>query len=1130
MLSSPVDPFELKPDYWKRKLHAIPPMQIPADYARPVLQYYKGDSVSFCIDKNLSEQLRLLCYQQDVSVYTALLAAFKVLLYRHGNMEDIGVVSLIPVAQANKKGEAIDFLVRKLALYSKLGGNTSFSAFLQQVKNAVTEAINQSNTPEIEERNKQLLQAMFILQDDSGKPAFDPGFIKIFKEDGAKPDLILIMAETEAGFQGTVSYRPEAYQKENIGQIINHYNELLDSIVKDPTQKIGALGMLTKAEEDTLLTDFNNTLASYPKNKTIVDIFQEQVLSCPDGIALRQGNQSMSYDQLNQQSNRLANYLIKRGVVKGDNIGLLVARGFDMVTGMYAIMKAGAAYVPIDPDYPLDRQQYILKQSTVKLTVADDQYPIKNLVAVENFIDISFVDLSEFSSENVSINTDSTQLAYTIYTSGSTGRPKGVMIEHHSVVNLIFWVNTRFNVSPEDRLLFITSMCFDLSVYDIFGMLSAGGTVVIARTEEVQDVRALQEMLHEHAITFWDSVPTTMDYLVRELETSGRPYIQNSLKTVFLSGDWIPVNLPERIKKYFPFASVISLGGATEGTVWSNFFPVEKTNSNWYSIPYGKPLQNNFFYILNEQLQPVPQGVVGELFIGGVGVARGYANEPDKTKDSFVEDPFNRNAGGMMYRTGDLGRMLPDMNMEFIGRKDNQVKIRGFRVELGEIESMLNQSGLVRQAVVLAKNNREGKKRLIGYVVTNASFHRNAVINHLKSKLPEYMIPAAWVQLETMPLTPNGKIDRNALPDAEMPEQKNEHHALPGNHLERTFARIWQQVLGVEKIGIRDNFFELGGHSLIGVQIITKVENETGNKLPLAIFFKYPTIEQQVASIEKNMTSSIWKSLVPIKATGNKPPLYIVHGDGLNVLNFGDLAKYVDEEQPVFGLQARGLDGIEKPLDDITEIAKHYISEILEHNPSGPYAIGGYSFGGYVAIEMRKQLEVLGKEVKMLAIFDTNAINAIYNKNLSEKIFKKITRQVPKFFWFTKLFFQHPRTIAKYQLTYLQRQFYKMGLMKKPVSTGMYAQFEKINEKHQVAFKKYRLAPFNDRLHLFKSKIHIYFIDDQKYLGWANYAKKGVQVYDVPGDHKTMFEQPHVKEFAGILQSALDNIESEKLQ
>jgi thioesterase domain-containing protein/acyl carrier protein len=330
----------------------------------------------------------------------------------------------------------------------------------------------------------------------------------------------------------------------------------------------------------------------------------------------------------------------------------------------------------------------------------------------------------------------------------------------------------------------------------------------------------------------------------------------------------------------------------------------------------------------------------------------------------------------------------------------------------------------------------------------------------------------------------------------------------------------------VEKIGMRDNFFELGGHSLIAVQIITKVENETGNKLPLAIFFKYPTIEQQVASIEKNNTSSIWKSLVPIKETGNKVPLYIVHGDGLNVLNFGDLARHVDEEQPVFGLQARGLDGIEQPMDDITEIARHYINEILEHNPAGPYAIGGYSFGGYVAIEMRKQLEAMGKKVKMLAIFDTNAINAIYNKNLSEKIFKKITRQVPKFFWFTRLFFRHPKTITLYQLTYLQRQFYKMGLMKKPVSTGVYAQFDKINEKHLIAFKKYRLAPFDDRLYLFKSRIHIYFIDDQKYLGWAKYAKKGVLVYDVPGDHKTMFEPPNVKEFAGILQRALDSVDS----
>ncbi|HXB45474.1 MAG TPA: amino acid adenylation domain-containing protein [Puia sp.] len=876
------EPFETKPDYWKNKLQ-LPSLELPASYARPVLKYYKGDTICFTIDKELSRQLTLLCSQQDANIYMVLLAAFKVLLYRSGNSDKISVGSLLPVRIENKINEAIDFFVKPVALHSAMDGNMSFSTFLKQLKTFILEdAVNQekqdegaldASTRSPQENLEYTLKYMFILHDESG-PVFDPGFMKLFRNASIKPELILIMAQTQTGLQGTISYSPESYQKEAIIQTINHYNELLDSIVRTPQQKIGVLGLLTEAEQKALLSDFNNTLAVYPEHKTLVDIFHEQVLKTPDHIALQMKDQTLSYIELNRQSNRLANYLISQGVEQGDNVGLLIGRGFDMITAMYAILKSGAAYVPIDPDYPLDRQQYILNQSAVKLVLADDDYLLKNFIGTGQFMNIHAIDLNEYSPEDLPIKIEGSQLAYTIYTSGSTGRPKGVMIEHHSVVNLIQWVNMRFNVGPGDRLLFITSMCFDLSVYDIFGILSAGGTLVIALKNEVQNMKKLQEMLQAYAITFWDSVPTTMDNLIRELETSHRPYSQYALKTVFLSGDWVAVNLPQRINKYFPSASVISLGGATETTVWSNFYPVEKKLEGCTSIPYGKPLQNNFFYILNEQLQPVPQGVAGELYIGGAGVARGYANEPEKTSRAFMKDPFNCSAGGRMYRTGDIGKMLDDMNMEFIGRKDDQVKIRGLRVELGEIESVLNQSGLIRQAVVLAKNDREGKKSLIGYVVTNASFHREAVISHLKNKLPEYMIPTVWVKLDSFPLGTNGKIDRQALPEVEAPDPSNEQHAAPRSDLEKTFSSIWQEVLGRKKIGIRDNFFELGGDSLLAVQIMTKIENETGKKIPLPFFFKFPTIEQQVACILKNQSDKPWKSLAPIKSSGSKKPLF----------------------------------------------------------------------------------------------------------------------------------------------------------------------------------------------------------------------------------------------------------------
>lgn len=796
-----------------------------------------------------------------------------------------------------------------------------------------------------------------------------------------------------------------------------------------------------------------------------------------------------------------------------------------MIIGMYAIMKAGGAYIPIDPEYPLERQEYILGKSDAEFIVIDDDYPLVKKKTNYKVVNLNKIDLEGFDVNNPELQVESTQLAYTIYTSGSTGLPKGVMIEHHSAVNLIEWVNREFNVGSSDRLLFLTSMCFDLSVYDIFGLLAAGGSLVIAKQQDVIDVGKLKQLLQDFKITFWDSVPTTMNYLIKELVTADAQFRQTDLRLVFMSGDWIPLQLPDEIRRFFPNANVISLGGATEGTVWSNFFPVKAVQKGWASIPYGKPIANNFFYVLNEQLQPVPAGVTGELFIGGTGVARGYANDPEKTHYSFLQDPFNDTAGGRMYRTGDLGRMLPDGNLEFLGRKDTQVKIRGYRVELGEIESVLNQCFIVNQAVVVARTDQEGNKLLVAYIVPEKTFDRKVIASYLKHKLPDYMIPALLIERERMPLSSNGKIDRKFLSDLDIPEKEHISVEKPHTENQKKVAKIWQDILSLDKIGIHDNFFELGGHSLIAVRMITRLEKEMGVKLPLAILFKYPTIDSLVSFIEKenrDLNNTSWRSLVPIKATGTKMPIYIIHGSGLNVLSFSDISMYVDEEQPVFGLQAKGLNGIEDASDDMAEIARSYVAEILEHNPSGPYAIAGYSFGGYVAVEIRKQLEQMGKKVKMLAIFDTNAVDADHYK-----LSTKIKRQFPKLIWFVKSLMDRPASTLSYQRFLLRKNIKNISakIMGTPKAepNDFYSRLDDINRKHLQAFRRYNLKPFDDVVYLFRAQERIYFVDDFKYLGWSKFAKKGVHVYEVAGDHRTMLLPPNAKKFAQALQHALDN-------
>lgn len=876
----------------------------------------------------------------------------------------------------------------------------------------------------------------------------------------------------------------------------------------------------TNNDDDQLISDFNNTIVPYAKEKTIFQPFEEQALRSPDAIALRKGEQSLTYQELNQASNRLAHFLIENGIAPGANVGLLVSRNFNLIIGMLGILKAGGAYVPIDPEYPVDRQEYIVRQSALKLVVADEAYPLKNAIGPENFLLIDETVQKAFKDTNPGLTIKSSQLAYTIYTSGSTGRPKGVMIEHHSAINLISWVNERFNIGPEDSLLFITSMCFDLSVYDIFGILATGGKVVIAENSEIQDVRVLQDMLIRYNITFWNSVPTTLDYLVKNLEQDRKGYRYNGLKTIFMSGDWIPVSLPSRLKRFFPEAQVISLGGATEATVWSNYFIVEQTKNDWKSIPYGRPINNNFFYIIDDQLMPVPMGETGNLYIGGVGVARGYANDPEKTNASFVPDPFNNTAGGMMYRTGDLGRMMPDYNMEFLGRKDNQVKINGFRVELGEIESVLNSFEAVSNAVVLAKEGAAGNKRLVAYIVPNGRFEKQAIEDFLKTKLPEYMIPGMWVKLESLPLNSNGKIDRKALPDHQEAQEARKILLEPATETEKMLTVIWKDCINISECGIDDNFFALGGHSLMAVQILSKIEKKIGKKMQLAVLFKHPDIRSLAAFIEVENKEIIYKSLVAIKPSGSKTPLYIIHGEGLNVLNFSSLAEYMDEERPIFGLQARALNGEDAPEGTIQQIAAYYLGEILQHNSDGPYLIAGYSFGGYVAVEIEKQMEAMGKTIQMLMMFDTDAEKTEY-KDWYYLFQRKVKRNFPIFLSFLKSALKHPVLTFKRQFTnhppsFLTNYFYRKD------SKGFFQLIKKIKEKHLIAFRNYKMEPFNNKVYLFKAKVCVHYVNDVAFLGWKNYAKNDVELFEVPGDHLSMLLTPHVEQFAGILEKTLD--------
>lgn len=653
--------------------------------------------------------------------------------------------------------------------------------------------------------------------------------------------------KTLNSFSVKIKYLCSHFHEQDIAYALELYERTLRMIVSDDMEELNTSHVLSETEKKELTHTFNSTLQPYSKSKTIHQLFEEQAYKTPGHVALKQGDRELTYARLNQSANQLAFHLIENGVKPGEHIGLITGRNFEMIIGMFAILKAGATYVPVDPEYPENRKAYILRNSGISKVICDPANRLpESFHAIQQF-DMEPDALAGYPDTDPGLRIDAAQLAYTIYTSGSTGQPKGVMIEHHSAVNLIEWVNSTFHVGEDDRLLFITSMCFDLSVYDIFGILASGGTLVIVRQEEVQDIRQLKRLLTDEKITFWDSVPTTMNYLVEELEN----YSQQQLRLVFLSGDWIPVQLPDKIKTHFPYAQVISLGGATEGTVWSNYYPVDSVDESWTSIPYGVPIANNFFYVLDENFGLVPKGVVGELFIGGTGVARGYANDAEKTSRSFVTDPYRQDLGGRMYRTGDLGKMMPDGNLEFLGRKDNQVKIRGYRVELGEIESCLSKHAGIREAVVNVITDSNNIRQLCAYYVLKSELRVEEMKDYLRESLPSYMIPSYYLKMDALPLNSNGKIDRKKLPLPSAEQAALTHYKSPETQLEITLVDIWKSILKLNTIGVTDNVFDLGAHSLNVAAFINRVHRRLNVSVSLQQVFAEPTVSQQAKMIEQ---------------------------------------------------------------------------------------------------------------------------------------------------------------------------------------------------------------------------------------------------------------------------------------
>jgi amino acid adenylation domain-containing protein len=1137
-------------NYWKTQLAAANTvLELPTDRPRPPVQTYRGAVQSLMLPQNLSASLKELSHQLGVTLFMTLLAAFGTILHRYTGQEDILIGSPIAGRNQIETEGLIGFFVNTLAIRTNFSGNPSFRQLLTQVREVTLEAyfhqdlpfekLVEELQPERDLSHSPLFQVMFAFHNTPNELWELPGLSITPLEvhsGAAKFELTLDLEETSEGIKGGIEYNTDLFDATTIARMLGHFQTLLAGIVANPEQHISDLPLLTTTERDQQLFEWNNTQADYDLSQCLHQLFEAQVEKTPDAIAVKFADKHLTYSQLNSRANQLANYLQTCGVQPNVLVAICVERSLEMVVGLLGILKAGGAYVPLDPEYPQGRIAYMLEDCQAKVLLTQ-----KNLVdhlpanSQKLYLDTEWETISQQSDTNPNSNVKPVDLAYVIYTSGSTGKPKGAMNTHRGICNRLLWMQDAYKLTATDRVLQKTPFSFDVSVWEFFWPLLTGARLVMAQPGGQKDATYLINTIAQEEITTLHFVPSMLQIF---LETENLERCK-SLKRVFCSGEALPVELQERFFEWMG-CELHNLYGPTEAAIDVTFWQCQR-ESNLKSVPIGRAIANTQLYILDSHLELVPLGAIGELYIGGVGVARGYLNREDLTAERFIFHPFKE--GEKLYKTGDLARYLSDGNIEYIGRIDHQVKIRGFRIELGEIEALLAQHPTIQQTIVTARVDNSENQRLVAYIVPHPEQTPNTdeLRHFLKQQLPEYMVPSAFVLLDTLPLTPNGKIDRRALPAPDSTRLDSENtYIAPRNELEFQLTKIWEQILGIQPIGVRDNFFELGGHSILAVKLFWQIEKTFNKNLPLAILFQSSTVEalakiisqEDVArnlalvnTLEKSKSS--WSSLVEIQPNGSKPPFFCIHGLGGEVLCFRELAMHLGSEQPFYGLQPQGLDEKYPFHTRIEDMATHYIQEIQTLQSSGPYFLGGYSFGGIVAFEMARQLQEQGEQVGILVMLDSCRPGYKWQASFLKRVFlhlENLVQQGPIYLW------QQAVKWSYWRKRHLQNKYkrYLEGALYLPETD----KHLKIIDTNIQAISEYIFSPYLGRAILLRtddqSRDEAIGMQYDPQFGWGDLVFGGLDVHYVSGSHLEILKEPDVELLAETLRNCLSQAQSAK--
>lgn len=970
-------------DYWVSRMAGAPPLlELPTDRPRPAVQRYSGRTHAFRFSATLTEQVEAFSRANDTTPFALLVAALDLVLWRYTGQTDIVLSTGIANRTRGEFESLIGCFINILLLRTDLSGAPSALTLVQRVKETIIEAFDHQDLP-----FEKLVTALRPKRDPSYSPlaqvmiVFHNAALAIPELENIKIDLLmadkaiaqydlLVFFRMESGvLHGLAEYNTDLFDEVRVARMMAHLENILSDILRHPTRSIPDLKLLGPAEEAEIATTFNATEAPFPDG-CLHDQFERRVRHNADAVALRSGDTVLSYGDLNARAERLAHILSGHGVRPGTPVGVALTRRADLVVGMMAIAKSGGAYLPLDPSYPSARLAFMLSDAQVPLLLTQGDLLAKlDQAHGATVVDMDQLDLTNGSIDvaDERVSTTPTDPAYVIYTSGSTGQPKGVTLDHRGRVSNFHDFNIRFDIGANDRLLALSSMSFDMCAYDVFGTLAAGGTIVMVEDADVRDPEAWARLIGRHGVTIWHSAPALLELLVSYVEDHPE-FDLSSLRLVLLGGDWIPLTLPDRIKALAAGARVVSLGGATEVSMDSTIYEVESIDPTWRSIPYGRPMANQRCYVLDDNRNLTPIGVPGELHIGGIGVGKGYLNRPELTAERFIADPFAEASGARMYRTGDLAVWREDGNLELLGRLDTQIKIHGLRVELGEIAAALKKQPDVKDALVVLRQDPVAAPRLVAYIISESGAVPavEGLRSALSKTLPTYMVPSHVVGLDAFPLSPNGKVDRRALPSPDHEAFVRDRVAVPpAGPLELQYLKVWQRLLGRDDFGVTDDFFDLGGDSY---QAIRLVKDLPGSVTVLDLF-RDPTIRRLAARLDDQPEDTMLLFPIlqpdgPIAAT-----VVCVPYAGGSAIVYRHLAKSLAPGCAVFALSLPGHEANREmeELQSIDQVATVVIDEIRA-TVSGPIILYGHCAGTALTVELAKRLERDGHDLRMVFI------------------------------------------------------------------------------------------------------------------------------------------------------------------